>query len=117
MAESNQFQPIITRNLTATITDNATESNIVNLSGTTLTALEISAEFDGAAIGLQASSTVDGDFVAVHEQGGAALAISAAASRLVTLEPAKFAGLQYIKLISDTAQSGATDITLLTRPV
>ncbi|GEM_PF-3214149 len=117
MAESTQFQPIITSNLTATIADTATESGAIDLSGTTLSALAFPAEFDGAAVTLKAASSAAGAFIDVHDMAGAQVSITASASRMTVIEPAKVAGLRFIKLVADTAQDGATDITLMTRPV
>jgi len=96
MVQSSQFQPIVTHNLTATIADSATESSAIDLSGTTLTAIAIPAEFDGAALTLKAAQSHDATYVDVYSDNGLHLNITAAASQMVTIEPAKMAGLQYI---------------------
>lgn len=117
MAESTQFQPIITSNLTATIADSATESGAVDLSGTTLSAITFPSTFDGADITLKAATTASGTFVDVYDANGLQVTLSGAPSRIVAVEPAKLAGLQYIKLVADTAQTGDTTFTIITRPV
>ncbi|MDG1287033.1 MAG: hypothetical protein P8P30_05645 [Rickettsiales bacterium] len=117
MAESNQFQPIVTSNLTATIADTATESDAIDLSGTTLSAIAFPAEFDGTAVTLKAASSADSTFVDVHDMAGTQMSITASASRMTVIEPAKLAGVRFIKLVADTAQDGATILTLMTRPV
>lgn len=117
MAESTQFQSILTSNLTATIADTATESGAVDLSGTTLTAVYFPAEFDGAAVSVKAATAAGGTYVDVYDANGLQLTINGSASRMVTVDPAATAGLQYIKLEAATAQTGDTTFTLLTRPV
>lgn len=117
MAQSTQFQPVITTNLGATIADSVTESDAIDLSGTTLTAIAFPASFDGDSLTLQAAETNDATYVDVYEANGLQMTISGGASRIVTIDPAKMAGLQYIKLVADTAQSGATVLTLMTRPI
>lgn len=117
MVQSTQFQPIVTHNLTATIADSATQSDAIDLSGTTLTAISLPSEFDGTALTLKAAETSNASYVDVHEANGMALTIKGSASQIVTIEPAKLAGLQYIKLVADTAQTGVTTLTLMTRPV
>ena len=117
MAESTQFQPIITSNLTATILDSATESAAIDLSGTTLTSIAFPSTFDGATVTLKAASAAAGTFVDVYAANGLQLTINASASQIVVIEPAKVAGLQYIKLVADTAQTGDSTLTLMTRPV
>lgn len=117
MVQSTQFQPIVTHNLTATIADAATESDAIDLSGTTLTAIAFPASFEGAALTLKAAENHGATYVDVYESNGLALTITGSAAQIVTIEPAKLAGLQYIKLVADTAQTGATTLTLMTRPV
>ena len=117
MAESTQFQPVLTSNLNTIIANGATESGAIDLSGTTLSAIAFPAEFDGNALTLKASTSANGTFVDVYEATGVALTIQGGASRIVTIEPARMAGLQYIKLIADTAQTGDSTLTLMTRPV
>lgn len=117
MAQSHQFQPVVTTNLTATLTDGNTESDAIDLSGTTLTALEIPASFEGAALTLQAASSEAGTYYEVCNSNGTPVTITAAASRIITLDPAQMAGLRYIKLVADTAQTGDVSLTLMTRPV
>jgi len=117
MAESTHFQPIVTHNLTATIADAATESGAVDLSGTTLVGVAFPAEFDGTAVTVKAASTSGGTYVNVYDNNGLQLSLTAAASRVITIDPVKTAGLQYIKLVAGTAQTGATVLTLITRPV
>ncbi len=117
MAESTQFQPIITTNLTTLMADGQTESSAIDLSGTTLAALSIPAEFEGASISLKAAIAANGNFVSVYDAKGIVVSFNAAANRFIVIEPALMAGLQHIKLVSNVAQSGDATITLLTRPI
>ena len=117
MVQSTQFQPIVATNLSTIIVDNETESDAIDLSGTTLVAIAFPAEFDGTKLTLKAAQTSDAAYVNVHESNGLALTIAGTASQIVTIEPAKLAGLQYIKLVADNAQAGDSIFTLMTRPV
>lgn len=117
MAQSTQFQPVITSNLSTIVADGDTVSSAVDLSGTTLAGILFPAEYDGASITLQASNSYSGSYVDVYDAAGTAFTITAGASRMVMIEPSKVAGIQYMKIETNIAQTGDTSFTLLTRPV
>ena len=105
--------------LTATIANGASLSDAIDLGGTSLTGLLLPATWTTADITVQAS--VDGNaFVNVYNDLGGETLIKAAASRLVTLDPAQFMGFSHVKLRSGTSgtpvnQASEREITLLAR--
>jgi hypothetical protein len=109
--------PVVSYDLTATIANGATVSGGVDLRGSTLCGLFLPAEFDGTAVTFQACATEGGTFVPVQDGAGAAVSKTVAASQYVPLDPATFAGIQFLKVVAGTAQTGASVLTLATRPV
>jgi hypothetical protein len=101
----------------AAFANTETTSSVVPLGTRRVVGFYIPSGFDGVALTFTASTTVDGTFLAVHEDAGNALSITVAASRYVTITATKascFASLPFIKIVSGTAQSPAMSITVVT---
>jgi hypothetical protein len=109
---------------TATILSGATLSDAMD-SGSGLSdgrqqpiGLFIPAAFTGIAITFTACDTAGGTYVAVRDVGGAtAYSVVVAASQYVPLEPRVFAGLQFVKLVSGTAEGADRSIKVVRRAV
>lgn len=119
MARSDQFQSVVSYDLTATIAAGQDESHVIDLSGCVLAGLFLPANFNGTTVTLLASTAPDGTFVPVQDGEGADFTITGDESRYAPVNDyAIVAGLRYIKLKAGTSQSGSdTVITLATRPV
>ena len=119
MPNSNNYPAVITSDLTATIASSASLSGVVDLSGTTVVAIVMPSSWDAADISLQAS--VDGtNFFDVYDQYGNEVNIPADADNFITLSPAAFASIQFMKIRSGSSasavvQSASRDITIVTR--
>lgn len=118
MPTSQQYQPILSYNLTATIVSGQTASGEIDLSGNTLCGVFLPAGFDGTSLAFEAASESGAASVPVYDGEGSAISRSVAASRYVALNPSDFAGIRFLKLIAGTAQSGGDSLlTLAVRPV
>lgn len=114
-ASTNQ-QPRLCNDVTVTIADGATESSAADLQGTSLVGMVIPAAFDGASMTFKVSS--DGTtYQTFKNLAGTTATAVVAASNSYGIVPADFAGWRFIKLVADTAQTGATVITLQTLPL
>jgi hypothetical protein len=77
-------------------------SEAVNLTGLTLSAIQMSTAWTAASIGFQATVNGSTDFFNVYDTAGNFLTYPTSANRIVAFDPAVFAGLQQIKLVSET---------------
>ena len=77
-------------------------SEAVNVTGLTLSAIQMSTAWTDAAIGFQANVDGSTSFFEVRNSAGDFLTFQTSANRVVAFDPAQFAGLQLIKLVSET---------------
>lgn len=101
-----------------TIANNGTVSDALSLGsvGHTVVGLITPGTLTGTAFTFQASA--DGTtYVAVYDKTGAAYSVTVSTSRYILLPPADFAGIQYLKVVSGSTETGERVITVVTRPV
>ena len=121
MPSTNQYQAIITSDLTATIASSASLSDAMDLCGTTLAGYIMPASWTAADITFQVS--VDGtNFYNLYDQYGNEVRHTVSTSRFVALTPSDMAGVRYVKFRSGTSGSAVTQgssraITLVARSV
>lgn len=104
-----------------TIADSGTVSGAVKLfddydnAPESLVGIICAAGFATANLTFQAS--VDGtNYYTMYNAAGAVVTVfSAAASEWIALDPADFAGVPYLKVVSSATQSGGDVLTLVTR--
>lgn len=77
-------------------------SEEINLTGLTLSCVQMSTAWTDAAIGFQASVDGSTNFYPVYNSVGDHLTYPTSASRVVAFDPAQFSGLQRIKVVSET---------------
>lgn len=93
-------------------------SDSVNLTGLTLSSIQMSTAWTDAGIGFQGNVDGSTNYYDVYNTDGTFLVYQTSASRIVALNPAVFAGLQNIKIVSETtagvqvAQAAARTIVL-----
>lgn len=84
-------------------------SDSVNITGLKLSCISMSTVgWTSANIGFQGSVDGSTNFLNVYTSSGDFLTFQTSASRIVTFDPALFAGLQLIKLVSETSAGVAT---------
>ena len=109
----------IIRTVVVTIAQNGTTSSAGDLSGSQLVAVQLPATFEGTALTFT-GSTDGSTYVAIYVVDGAsAYSITVGTSRIVPVDVRVFAGLTYVKAVSNAGggENAATTVTLITRPV
>ena len=105
----------------ATIANGASQSQAIDLDGFVPVGLLLPSAWTAAAITFLASGD-NTTFVPVYEADGTELTATASTSRQVVLDPAKFAGIRYLKLRSGTASAAVNQgadrvIGVISRPI
>jgi len=101
----------------ATIAVGATKSNTVNCVGLVLCGIITPGTVAGATLNLKADNGND-PLVDVYDQDGTQVALTMAASRLVTVLPTTVPGAPRLAIVSDVVASGAAEVyTLLMREI
>ena len=77
-------------------------SSAINISGLTLSSIQMSTGWTDAGIGFQGSVDGTTNYVPVFNTLGDHLVYQTSASRIVAFDPAPFSGLQTIQLVSKT---------------
>jgi len=114
---TKDFQPVINFDLQVVIANGATTSNAVDLLGTSLLAFVTDAALNGTAFTFTVSNDLAGTYVPLKRMSdGTALTAVVAVSGQYATNPADFASVRFLKIVSGTAQSGAaTTIKLVNR--
>lgn len=77
-------------------------SDPINITGLTLSCIQMDAGWTDAAIGFNACVDGTTNYVPVYNTAGDHLTFQTSASRVVVFDPAQFSGLQTIQLVSKT---------------
>lgn len=114
---TQDFQPVINFDLEVVIADGQTTSSAVDLLGTSLLGFITDAALDGTAFTFIVSDQLNGVYIPLKRMSdGAALTAVVGTSAQYATNPADFASVRFLKIISGTAQSGAaTNIKLVNR--
>jgi hypothetical protein len=114
---TKDFQPVINFDLTATILDSASTSDAVDLLGTSLLGFITDAALDGTAFTFTVSDELAGTYVPLRRMSdGMPLTAIVSTSGQYATNPADFASVRFLKIVSGTAQSGAaTTVKLVNR--
>ena len=97
---------------TAAFPANNTVSGAVDLGVARPVGLSIPAGIAGTSLTFQ-SSYNGVDFVPVYDSTGTPISVTIGASRRVVLDPAKFYGIQYLKLVANAATAAAIEIKVI----
>lgn len=93
------------------IAENGTVSAAVNLRGMTLCGIIVPSDFVGTVITFQMSDAIDGTYRIMQDGAGASVSktvtlASPPASLYIKVDPADFAGVQFLKLVSGSSETG-----------
>lgn len=77
-------------------------SDAINISGLTLSSIQMSTAWTDAGIGFQASVDGTTTFYPVYNTAGDHLVFQTSANRVVAFDPAQFSGVQLLQLVSKT---------------
>lgn len=78
-------------------------SSAINISGLTLSCIQMSTAWDTANIGFQGNVDGSTNFFDVHDTAGNYLTYATSAGYLLAFDPAPFSGLQLLKLVSESS--------------
>jgi len=78
-------------------------SEAVDLTGLTLSCVQMSTAWTGAQIGFQGSVDLSTNYYDIYNTDGDFLTYDTSASRIVVFDPAVFAGIQRLKLVSESS--------------
>lgn len=82
-------------------------SDTINLTGLTLSAIQMSTDWTDARIGFKGSVDGSTNFYDVYDTSGNFLTYATSASRILLFDPSTFAGLERLKLVSETSAGAA----------
>lgn len=113
---TTDFQPVVNYDKSVTIASGQQTSGAVDLSGCVLVGLDMPSAFTGTTVTFTVSSSQSGTYKTLYKDG-ANVSVTVTASRQVVLQPADFAGVRFLKVVSGSAEAAERTITLVTRPV
>ena len=116
MPNATDFQAIVAVP-TATIANGATTSGAIDLGGCTLAGIQLPAAFTGTSLKFQAATTLGGTYQTLIDGLGNDVSKTVAQGKFLRLSPGEFAGVQFLKIVSGSAEGGARTLELAVRPV
>ena len=96
----------------AAVANSATQSAAVDLGRKRLLGIFFPASFEGTKVTFQAAETLTGTYVNVLDTDGAAYEALFTDPGYVPIDPLKFVGVQFLKVTSDVAMTGANSLNL-----
>lgn len=107
--------PVLDTTFVATIANGQTTSPQVDMMEHVLCGIFLPAAFTGTALTFLASDVTGGTFVSVRDGDGAAITKTVAAGQYAPVDPADFAGIRFLKVVSNAAEGGARTLKLAGR--
>lgn len=109
--------PSFLSSVTAAIASGQTVSEAVDLAGTTLVGIQLPVALTGTALSFQAATSLGGAYQQMIDGNGNALSKTVSQGKFLTLSPAEFAGVQFLKVVSNASEGASRALELVTRPV
>jgi hypothetical protein len=100
---------------TAVAPDGSGTTAAVDLGNEVLCGITTPASLEGTSLTFLVAPTLAGTYVAMESQDGTAFTFTVESSKYYKLSPNDFAGVQFLKLVVGTNQTGAASLTLHTR--
>lgn len=107
-----QYQPDL--GFSVTVANGQTDSDAIDLLGTTLVGAYLPASVEGTSLKFKAATAIDGTYLPVYGTDGNEVAYTVGSSHYVPLDPAVFSGVRFLKIVL-ASQTGAAVVTLATR--
>lgn len=100
------------------VTFSGTTSDAINLSGLQVVAVVMPSSVVGSSMTFTASTAIGGTYVSVYDEaGGGAYTATMGTSRWIPLKAIVFAGVPFLKLVSNGSEAAGTTFKLICRPV
>lgn len=112
-SEFPSYQSIVS----AVISSGQNASAAVDLVGTTLVGIQLPATFTGTSLTFQMATSAGGTYQTMIDGSGTTLTKTIVQGRYLLLDPAEFAGVQFLKVLSGATEGAARTLELVTRPV
>lgn len=118
MPSSTQYQPNDTYDLVAIIPAGQATSQQVDLSGVDPCGLFMPAAFTGTAVKFLAAPASNGAFLPLKDGSGNDYALTVSAGSYVIIPDLQaFAGVRWLKLVSNAAEAAERAIVIAARPI
>ena len=116
MPEAKQYE--VNRCVTSTTIASGTETDEVDLHGTTLVGLIVPSGLVSTAITFKMSDTKGGTYVQMNDTANAALSPLTVDTnqRYISLDPTLFCGVRFIKVVMGSSETNK-ELKLISRPV
>lgn len=98
--------------LSSSIANGATKSGIINLNGFTLCGILLPAAFTGTALTFEASVDGTNFFTLKTTTSGTSLSYTVAQGNFYAIDPKDFYGVNWLKIVSGSAEGGARTLKL-----
>ncbi len=115
-AVTTQFTPRLCTDKVATILSGQTDSDIVDLKGTTLIGFEVPASFTGGSITFKVGKDAS-SLKTFRNTAGTVATVTITPDSSYGLVATDFAAWRFIQLIAGSAQAGDVALNLQTRPL
>lgn len=99
------------------IANGETESTAVYTHGDMVTALHIPASFTGTSVSFKVASAIDGDYLPLHSLDGALYSVPVAAGTQATLDILIMATVNFLKVVSNSAEGAEREIVAVSQPL
>jgi hypothetical protein len=93
-----------------------TESEAINCRGTVLVGIKTPAALTGTSMTFKVSDT-NSDFKDYYNAAGNQVTVSMPVDKRIGIKPVDFAGVQWIKIVSSSAEAADREFTLLMRGI
>jgi len=118
MTVAQQYtNPIISYDNVAIIASSGTQSTGIFMGGLSLCGLVMPTLWTSATISLQMTYDNGANWHDVYDNDGTAISFTVGTSRYVKIDPADFAGINYLRLVSSAPQAAERSIVIVARPV
>jgi hypothetical protein len=94
------------------IANSGTVSAAITMNGMSLCGIKLPAAFTGTALTFQVCDTLAGSYVALKKADGSSLSYTVAQGTYVAIDPKDFYGVQFLKIVSGTTETGARTLLL-----
>lgn len=101
----------------ASIASGTTTSAAINIAGATLVGIHLPATLTGTSLSFQAASSEGGTYQPVTGSSGGTYSLTVSGGKFVLLNPADFAGIAHLKLVSNASEAADRNFELVVRPV
>jgi hypothetical protein len=117
MPKTNDYNPNVSTDTIAVIAASGTTSAEVDLMGTKVVGVYIPATFTGTTLKFSSAHTAGGTSFVMQDGLGSDYTVTVATGKYIALDPVKFVGVRFLKIISGSTESAERSLVLATLPI